>query len=97
MIDEKYIRRKNPFPKSTRIERRRAKKELERLTEEVKPLEDEFIQLLFQDNFISYNSLYNDYHSRITSLIEWLNNIVFKSIEVDTYYFSDKYKPIEII
>lgn len=81
--------------KLSRNEKRRAIIELKIFEIEVETLINAFESDLFQDNLDDYNYLYKMYLENITKLCDWLNKYRFKIIQVDNYFFSETYKPLE--
>jgi len=82
--------------KLSRTEKRRAILEFKIFEVEVEPLINEFETELFEDKTEkSYGDLYKNSLEKITKLYDWLNIHRFKVIEVDNYFFSKTYQPIE--
>lgn len=89
-----YITLKRKYGKSTRIERRRGKYEVDWFFKNFIRLENEFLSEIESGTNEPYSSIYNRYLDRFRQEIEPLIDR-FKIINVRKTIFTDKYKPRE--
>jgi hypothetical protein len=72
----------------TRLQKREYDKECKKVTEQIKPLEDQYLNDLFNDDL--QNDAYSHYLNAFTFKAKMLNK-TFKYIKVNEYYFSELY------
>jgi hypothetical protein len=72
----------------SRVEKRLAVNEYKKVTDTIKPLEDEYLNDLFSDN--DNNDLYTHYLNAFTFKSKRLNQTL-RFIKINEYYFSELY------
>jgi len=83
--------------KLSRNEKRKGEKELEYFQKEIEPFIFEFEQQIFDETSpFSYKKIYNSFLESMIATCEQLNRFKFKVIQVDTYFFQETYKPLEL-
>jgi len=93
-----YIKLRNQSKKHDRIERRRAKVEIDHFMKTIQPIEEDFLMAIMQsednDKF-TYRSIYTHYLMIVVAIVDYYNKSKYRTIEVNSHYFEKQFRPIE--